>query len=337
MILSLLAALCLGLLSLISADARAQSAEPQRLTVRLDWLPHSTHSIFHLPVLNGAFAKRGLQVTVEDGNGSGITVQAVGASKFDVGFAHLSTMAVARDKGVPIRTIAGIYRKNYTGVLVPIGSGLKTPKDLEGKRVLWTPGSAEAPFVDAFFRGGGARRENVNLVAINAAAKVTAYANGTGDAVITSVPPFLGILRPTRPSEGILFNDFGLPLPGVGLVTSEQTLKTKQQALRTFVEVVLQAWGYILDGHEGEGMDAVVKQRPNTISRAELLENFADNMPYIHTAATKDKPLGWQSEEDWAAALKVMAEAGVVSKDAKPGDFYTNDLLPRTAIAPRSR
>ena len=79
----------------------------EKLKVRLDWVPWGSHAPIHLAAQKGIFAKHGLDVEVEDGNGSVTTVQIVGNGEYDVGFASLAPMTIARSKGLPVVAIAG--------------------------------------------------------------------------------------------------------------------------------------------------------------------------------------------------------------------------------------
>src|SRR5215208_2121924 len=106
-----------------------------RIAVRLDWTPWGSHAAIHLASQKGLFAKHGLDVTVDDGNGSVATVQIVGNGEYDVGHASLAPMAIARSKGLPVKAIAGFIRQNDIGLLVPKDSGIKSPADLKGKKI----------------------------------------------------------------------------------------------------------------------------------------------------------------------------------------------------------
>ena len=66
----------------------------------------------------------------------------------------------------------GTNSYNDIGLLVPRGSNLKSPKDLAGKKIIFTAGSLEAPFLDTFLKAGGLKREQVELLSVEAAAKV---------------------------------------------------------------------------------------------------------------------------------------------------------------------
>ena len=193
--------------ALVSAAGSAFSQGLERLTIRLDWVPWGVHAPIHLANQKGWFKAAGIEVDVEDGNGSVTTAQLVGSSKFDVGHASLAPMIIARDKGLEVKAIASFMRKNDIGLLIPKDSPIKSPKDLLGKKVIFTAGSLEAPFLDTFFSAGGLKREQVELVAVDAASKVPSYIAGRGDGVFSTVPFVLPAVATNRTSDALLFAD----------------------------------------------------------------------------------------------------------------------------------
>ncbi len=64
-------------------------------------------------------------------------------------------MMIARDKGLPVKGVAVFARLSDVGLLVPQGADIKGPKDLKGKKVAYTAGSLEAPFIDASWLPAG--------------------------------------------------------------------------------------------------------------------------------------------------------------------------------------
>jgi NitT/TauT family transport system substrate-binding protein len=311
-------------LAAITGTAAAQ-AEP--LKVRLDWTPWGSHAPIHLAMQKGWFKEAGLDVSVEDGNGSVTTVQLVGAGNFDVGHASLAPMMIARDKGLPVRAIANFARKNDIGLLVPRGGAIKGPKDLAGKKIVFTAGSLEAPFLDTFLAKGGLKREQVELVSVEAAAKVPTYAANRADGVFSTVPFVQPAVEASRPSDAVLFSDYGLQFPSFGLVSSEERIKARGPALRRFASIVCGAWEYIMNGHEDEGVQAIIAQRPQAKLDPKVLRGQIDALKgYFGTAASKGMPAGMMADADWAEGVKTMASVHLI-KDAKASEFYTNALL----------
>jgi NitT/TauT family transport system substrate-binding protein len=319
--------LAVFLLTLFTGCACAQ----ERLSVRLDWTPWGSHAPIHLAAQKGWFKQAGLEVEVEDGNGSVTTVQLVGAGKFDVGHASLAPMIIARDKGLPVKAIANFVRRNDIGLLVPRGT-IKGPKELAGKKLIFTAGSLEAPFLDQFLAAGGLKREQVELINVEASAKLPSYAANRGDGVFSSVPFVQPSVEATRPSDAVLFSDHGLQFPSFGLVSSEDKIKARGPALRRFASIVAGSWEYILKGGEDEAVKALIAQRPQAKLDAKMLRAQVEALKgFFPTAATQGQPMGMMAEADWSAGIKTMASVKLI-KDAKASEFYTNDLLDAALI-----
>lgn len=300
-----------------------------KLTARVDFLPWGMHAGLHLGVEKGWFKEAGLDVEVSDGKGSGITMQQVAAGDVDIGWVQLGVMAIARGKGMPITSIAGLVRRGDLGALVPKGAGLTKVKDLEGKKVAYTAGTSWGPLVDPFLEAGGTSRDKVNLVSVDQTALLSIYASGGVDATLTTFP----FAKPTadrqRPSDGILLADVGINIPSYGLIVAQRTLDAKDDALRRFVPVVIKAWEYIYSDKIDEAVQAILKQRPNEKLDAGILrDQIVEYKSFFVTEATKGKRFGWQSEEDWKGTIAVLEKVKSIPAGSKPSDYYTNKFVP---------
>ena len=329
---SALMAVLAAALFFITRPANAEALTT--LSMRLDWLPSGHHAPIFLAYRKGWFKRYGLDVTLYDGTGSAAAVQLVGAGQFDVGEAALSNLAFARSKGVPIMSIAGIFRKGDIGLLVPVDSPIHSTKDLKGKTILYTASSFEAPFMDAFLATGGLTRDDVNLMNTDANGKTASLIAGQADGMMGSPPTQLPVLATKLPSRAISFADVGLNLPGHGIVTSTAVLKAKGEALGKFASVIAGAWTYVLAGHADEAVDAVVKERAQArLDPAIIAAQLKEDRAYIFSASTEELPIGYQTESDWTAAIAIMEKANTIAPGSKPSDYFTNAYLDPKIIA----
>lgn len=318
----------LGWMVMLAWAGLAGAQGTEKLTVRLDWTPWGSHGPIHLANAKGWFKAAGIEIDVEDGNGSVTTAQLVGSSRFDVGHASLAPAIIARDKGLELKAIASFLRKNDIGLLVPKGSPIKTPKDLAGKKVIFTAGSLEAPFLDTFFGAGGLKREQVELVAVEAAAKVPSYIAARGDGVFSTVPFVLPAVAASRASDAILFADYGLQFPSFGLIASDEKIKARGAAIGKFASIVAGAWEYIYAGNQDEAVQAIIAARPQAKLDPKVLRGQIDSLQgFFTTPASAGQPIGVSVDADWVAGLKTMADGKLIKAGAKSGDFYTNGLL----------
>ncbi|QHI99682.1 ABC transporter substrate-binding protein [Xylophilus rhododendri] len=322
---SRLAACLLGLS--LATGALAQGMD--KLKVRLDWTPWGVQGAMHLAQQKGWFAAAKLDVEMEDGNGSVTTVQLVGSGdQFDIGHAALASMMIARDKGLPVKAVAVFARLSDVGLLVPTGAGIKGPADLKGKKVVYTAGSLEAPFIDSFLAAGGLKRGDLELVSVDAASKAGTYMAGRADAAFSTIPFFLPVVSQSRPSEGIRFADYKLNMPSFGLFATESKIAAKREAIARFSSVVSAAWQYIYEGHEDEAVEAIVAQRPQAKLDKKVLRGQIDALKgFFKLPAPAGSPLGTPVAEDFTVAVKTLTDAGLMknSKDGK--DFFEPGLV----------
>ncbi len=310
---------------LIGGTAHAQA--PESIKVRLDWTPWGVHAAVHLAQQKGWFTKAGLDVSLEDGNGSVTTVQIVGSSgSFDVGQAALASMMIARDKGLPVKAVAVYARESDIGLLVPADSGITGPAQLKGKKVAYTAGSLEAPFIDAFLAAGKLKRSDLELISVDAASKATTYAVGRADAAFSTIPFFLPVVSQKRPSIAVRFADYGLNMPSFGLFASEEKLATRGEAIGRFASVVSRTWEYIYAGHEDEAAAAIIAQRPQARLDHVVLRGQIDALKGYFGKSQPGVRIGPPVPEDWVVAVKTLSSVGLIGDKLAPTDYYVTGL-----------
>jgi len=322
----LAAAMAVALIGGTLTDLRAEAADS--VAIRLDWTSWGSHAPYHLAAAKGWFKEAGLDVSIEDGNGSVTTVQIVGGGEFDLGQASLAPMAIARSKGLPVKAIAAFARQNDIGLIYAVDSGIKTIADLKGKTLVYTPGSLETPFLDSFLAAGGLQRGDVNLLSVEASAKGGTVMMGRADGGFSSIPFLQPIVATRVKADSLRFADVGLSFPSFGLFATEEKLKEKGDVLRRFASVVAGAWTYILDGHQDEAVKAIMDARPQNKLDPKILRQQIDLLStFFVTPATQGKPLGTMAAADWQQAIEVLSSGGLVEGKADPAAFWTNDYL----------
>ena len=322
----------LVLLALGAGLPGAANAQDKSMTLSLllDLSTHALHAPYYLAQQKGWFKEAGLAVNMQDGKGSVNVITLVGGGQFDIGVASVGPMAIAASKGVPVKDVSSILRINQIGVLFNKGAGYKKPQDFKGKELIYTAGSQEAPLIDGFFADAGMKRSDVKLLSVDMTAKVSTFLSGKGDALIAPVPYMLPVAAGRRDVDFLRFNDFGMPMLDWGIVASDDTIKNKPAALKAFNQVVARAFAYILDNHYDEAVDDIIKQRPDAkLSRAVTLAMLKAYIPYLYSANTKGKPIGYISAQDWVDTVNTLKKAKLLPPDAKPTDFYTTAFMPK--------
>ena len=71
----------------------------------LNWYLYSEHAPFFLGKERGYYDQEGIDLDIQEGRGSGVTVQAVAADTATFGYADVATMIKAAAKGAPVKAV----------------------------------------------------------------------------------------------------------------------------------------------------------------------------------------------------------------------------------------
>jgi NitT/TauT family transport system substrate-binding protein len=306
--------------------AAANAAD--HVTVMTDFPPVPMHAALYLAQVKGWFKDAGLDVEIQDGKGSGNTIQLVGAGQVDIGYVELGPLMPAREAGMAITSIAAFTRRTDLGVVYDAKLGAITPKDLANKPVLCFTGSFWTPFIKPFFAAAGVQADAISVLNVDVNAMYPSYMSHKADAVLTSPPFGIPLVQSVRPARAIMAMDYGIILPGYGLVVREDALKSRREVLAKFAKATARGWQYLLDGHEDEGIADILKLRTDVkmvpaTAKAQL-QGFER---LVYTDSTKGKPMGYQAEKDWVDAIATGEHSGLIKAGRKPAEFYTNALI----------
>jgi NitT/TauT family transport system substrate-binding protein len=310
-------------LTLAAGSAMAQ----ERISVRLDFSPWGVHAAMHLAEARGWFREAGLVVDVQDGRGSGNTLQLVNAGQADVGQIQLGLIAQAREAGATVKSFAGFGRRTDLSVLVDRDSPIRTVQDFRGKSLVVFAASPWAPFIDAWLRAGGLDRTSVNVMFVDPAALWGTYTAKRADGLMSTTPSAIPVAEGPRPSRAVQAEDAGIAFPSYGLMATEATIRARGPALAALVATQQRAWTY-LRANPDDGAAAIARARPDARLDARVLrEQIRLTIEFFDTPATQGRPIGWQAEADWTKALRALEAAGAVKPGWQASNYFTNELV----------
>jgi ABC-type nitrate/sulfonate/bicarbonate transport system substrate-binding protein len=106
----------------------------EKVNLQMDWIFSGKHAPFFVARDKGFFKKNGLEVNMIKGRGSGWAATSVDAKQADYSYGDFPTALKAMAKGGKNRAIGVNMIFQGGGLIFLDSSGIKTPKDLEGKR-----------------------------------------------------------------------------------------------------------------------------------------------------------------------------------------------------------
>jgi NitT/TauT family transport system substrate-binding protein len=215
----------------------------------------------YLGKAKGFFSKRNIDMTLQAGSGGAASISGVVSGQFQFAFANITSLLVARDKGLPLKILAngnastGVSGKDFGAVVVKADSPIKSPKDLAGhtvsvnnlKNILDTT-------IRASVRKDGGDPTKVKFVELAFPDAPAAVLGGRVDAAGV-VEPFLTIAinQGARPVSWCLV-DTAPNLTIAAYFTREQTIKSSPDLTKRFTAAINESLGYARD-HPDEARD----------------------------------------------------------------------------------
>jgi NitT/TauT family transport system substrate-binding protein len=216
-------------------------AQTTPIKFQLDWRFEGPGALFLTPAAKGYFKAANLDVTIDSGNGSGGTVTRVASGAYDMGFADLSALMEfhANNPDAPNKPVAimMVYNDTPASVMALKKSGIKTPADLNGKKL-------GAPVFDAGRRAFPifAKANNITGVqwtSMDPPLRETMLARGDIDAITGFT--FTSVLnleaRGVKPEDIVVlpYPAFGVKLYGNVVIASPKLLKDNPAAVKAFL------------------------------------------------------------------------------------------------------
>jgi NitT/TauT family transport system substrate-binding protein len=230
-----------------------------------------------------------------------------------------------------IKSLASIYRRNPAAIIVLADSPIKTPKDLEGKTIAMTAGSAQFQQWPAFVNGAGFDATKIKVVNIDPAGVGPALISNKVDAIGGFAQGYVPAIeiRGQKQVRIFWFADYGVTVVSNGIIVHQDLRKSDPELVRAFVTPTIKGFLYGRQ-HPNEAVAIVRKYLPTAdpvITRREMELSWRTWV----TPNTRGKPLGWASEADWGSTVQVLKQYGGVTTPLEAGALFTNDFVPTGA------
>jgi NitT/TauT family transport system substrate-binding protein len=303
----------------------------REVSMRLDWLFQGPNAGFMVAQDKGFYRELGLNVDIGPGKGSGSTAQLIGSKAAQFGFADGYVVGLSVSKGMKIRTVAAVFRRNPTAVIVLADSDIRTPKDLEGK-ALGTPfGGTQFQQWPAFVKGCGLAAGKVRLANVDPAGAPPALITGQFPAIAgyaQGMVPSVEI-RGNKKTRIFWYADCGVIAVSNGIVAHDDLIKEDPELIRAFVSGSLK--GFLYGREHPDEMVAIVRKFSQAVDPAIARREAELSWETWVTPNTAGKPLGWSSDKDWEETISVLRQYGGVTAPLEGRELYTNEFVPAGA------
>ena len=302
------------------------------VSLLLAWVPTTANQMpFFLAKARGYYAAEGLDVTLVPGRGSALTAQTVGAGQYDIAQADLSTMALVRAKGAPVKAFLVQFPRTSFGVVAAKDAGIQSWNDLYGKTVGMTQGSPETYLLPAAFKKLGLDLSKVQLVNTPAANKNTSYLSKLVAATGTDAAGAIPFLNPARPANVLWFGEL-LDVPYHGLFAREDLIRAKPEVIRGVAAATMKAMKAMASDPKAIEEAALAQAHvnpPGSLNPANLVAAWKLYDRFQSSPLTKGQPMGSMSRAGWQQTLELLRDYAGLQGSMNPDDYFTNDFVPK--------
>ncbi len=314
-----------ALVALSLAGASAYALD--NVSLRLNWYLGGLHVPFYYGKERGIFAAEGIDLTINEGRGSANTVQVVAAGSDTFGMADSSSVVATAARGAEVKSVMSLLNSTGFSVVSLAEANIRTPKDLEGKKVAVSPGDPLGSLLQAVCKANNVDCDKVSMVQVDPAAKVVSVLEKRADALLGGADDqyFLIKQRGFNPSA-MRYADWGANIVGMTIVTKTDLIKTNPDLIRRFVRASVKSWEEAKK-NPGAAVDAALKAKPD-LNRQSTLDQLMVDIDLLDSKNSKGR-IGWGAQADWEQTLAILKQYRDVKTDAPWTAFHTNEFVPQ--------
>ncbi len=316
--------------SLASAPAFAQT----KLDFILNWVPGGDHAPYYYAKKMGWYKDAGIDLNLEPGKGSAVAVQKVGAGANPIGLADMPNALTLRGKGADTVGVFNVYANSPQGLYWLKSSGIKSVKDLPGKKIGNPAGDGARTIWPALAKANGIDPNSVTWVNIDANSKLAALKAKSIDATTS----FYNIHHIFQKELGddmgfVAWKDAGLNTYGNTVIVNADYLKKNKPVIAAFVKVTQKAFAACA------ATPAPCVQALIDANGALQLDNEATNWKLV-TVLMRDKfsegvALGILDDARMASDYELVKTYVGLDTPFDVKTAYTNEFLDRSIKMPK--
>ncbi|MBC2607934.1 ABC transporter substrate-binding protein [Pelagicoccus albus] len=308
-------------------------AADTKLKMVLNWRYEGPQAWYFLAQDRGYFAKAGIDIQIDQGNGSGAAVGKV-AGIYDVGFGDVNALiqlAAQKPEEAPV-CVYQLYNTPPFTIAVLKDGPIKTAKDLAGRTLGGAPNDGALKLFSIFSKGAGIDTSNIDIVHFQPNMREQMLRTKQVDGVFGYVNTIrfsakLSGMDPDNDLRFINFSDYGIDLYSNGIIVNRELAVDKPEIVRGLVHGINRGISDVI-ADPNAGIAAVAKREGlinRRVEKERLLATleFEMNHPEIATHG-----LGAIDEERFSGAIDTVVEAYGLPRTPSIEEIYTPEFLP---------
>lgn len=308
-------------------------AAATRVRFAVDFVWQSNHSIWTLADDAGMFAAEKLNVNVDRGYGSSDNLAKLGAGALDIGLVDPNLLAKFNQEnpGNQMTSVFIVYDAAPSAAVFLRSSGIKTMKDMEGRKVAVTDGSANVPLFKVLCQINGVDPNKIEFVSVSPQLRDTMVIQKRVDIAVgfftTSLINMVAAGIPREDVGYFQYNKHGLALYSLSLVCKKDYCAANPETVAAFIRATVKGTrGMIADP---KAAVASILRRDGLLKESvELARNELMNDGCLLTPWVRENGMSTVDKERFERTTGQVAELLGVTTRPKMEDIYTDRFLP---------
>jgi NitT/TauT family transport system substrate-binding protein len=308
------------------------AAESKSVRIMLDWVVQSTHAPFFVAKELGYFQDAGIDVAIDGGKGATNTAVNIASGVYQFGYLDMPSLIRfnAQNPQTPLQMVYVSFDDTPSCIVTLKSKGIRTPKDLDGKKIAGQPGTAIHDTISILLHAAKADDVHINWIAITPQLFPTMLKRGVIDGIgaftNSQIPGLLEVGYRLDELEVIRYSDFGANLYGLGLATTQKFATENPNTVKKVVAAFNRATRDVVKSPD-QALELMRKRDPgmNPESEKVRLEIVIGLTATKHVVANG---LSSVTPERLMQTIGTTVEAYKLSSSPAPETIYSEAFLP---------
>ena len=302
--------LIFSFISIPASDAKQSAAADRKfdhIILQLKWIHQFNFAGYYAAAEKGFYKEAGLEVTIKEGRPGMDFVDEVISERANYGV-EMPELLIARHNGKPVVVLAAIFQHSPQIILARADSGIKSPHNLIGKKVMWRFDSAAE--LRAMLINENISLEQIKFLKLSW--NINDLIDGKVDAIHAYVTDQPLSLEKAGIESTILYPiNYGIDFYGDCLFTSEKELSEHPDRVSAFREASLLGWAYAMDNPE-ELME-IIREKYGSKITLEYMRYEFDGMNQL--MLPKFIEIGHMNPGRWSHIGNTFVKLGMLDPD----------------------
>jgi NitT/TauT family transport system substrate-binding protein len=304
--------------------------QPDYVTIRTNWLFSGIHAWLFYGREKGYFKEQNIVLDIREGNGSGNVVRTVINKGDDFALVSIGNPIISTAQGAPLKIIYTWIGAFNWGYMCRPESGVKVPKDLEGKIIVSSPGNAGLNYHPMYVKMAGLDPAKMQpLTLVDAGAMVSSVLVGKADCELGGYADHVPLWEKEGKKPVLLrLEEAGTWGPSTAAITHQDMITKKPDLVKRMVAALFKSQMECEKNVEG-CVAALLTAHPMKDKTAELM---ALNLTLPDWLGPNQKCVGQIVAANWQAALdliKSTPDSPIKDDKRKIQEFFDAKFIPR--------